>query len=153
MLNRSRLSSPSAVAGSHHVNFLEVVLDLLDPVRFEPVLAIERLRPASHIGSALLCTATPIAFALIAEATNSNHHRVLVGTVLLSISVLPLLAVHIIDVTTGSPRDPGADVGGALLMLLGLAASVITSLVFTFVLPLAGRANGDRMDNKRASAS
>lgn len=108
---------------------------------------------ASHIGSALLYTATPIAFALIAKATNCNWRRLKVGTVLLSISVLPLLAVHIIDLATGSPQDPGADIGGALLMLLGLAASIITSLVFTFVLPLAGRANADRMDNKQASAS
>lgn len=108
---------------------------------------------ATHIGSALLYMATPIAFALIATATNCNRHRLKAGTVLLSISVLPLLAVHIIDLASRSPQDPGADIGGALLMMLGLAASVITSLVFTFVLPLAGDANANRMDNKQARAS
>jgi hypothetical protein len=103
---------------------------------------------ASHIGSTLLYAVTPIAFALIAKATNCHQHRRKVGTVLLSISVLPLLAVNIIDLATSSPQDPGADIGGTLLELLGLTASVITSLVFTFVLPLAGRANAYRADSK-----
>ncbi|MFC3299384.1 hypothetical protein FJV46_13455 [Arthrobacter agilis] len=108
---------------------------------------------ASHIGSALLYVSAPIAFALIGKGTNCQQHRAKAGTVLLSISVLPHLAANIMDLATTTPQDVGADIGGALLMLLGLAASLITSLVFTFVLPLAGPADADRMDNSSRKSS
>ncbi|WDF32006.1 hypothetical protein PTW37_08885 [Arthrobacter agilis] len=113
----------------------------------------QALYTASHVGSALLYVSAPIAFALIGKGTNCKHHQVKAGTVLLSISVLPLLAANIMYLTTATPQDVGADIGGALLMLLGLAASLITSLVFTFVLPLAGPADADRMDNSSRMSS
>lgn len=102
---------------------------------------------ASRIGSALLYALTPVAFALIGRGTGCHRNPVKVGTVLLSISVLPLLAQNIVSLAT-APGDVGADIGGALLMLLGLTASAITSLVLTFALPLAGPAGADRMDSR-----
>lgn len=103
---------------------------------------------ASHLGAALLYMITPVTFALIGRGTNCHPYPVKAGTVLLSISVLPLLAVNIISMSTTTPDDVGADIGGALLELLGVTACLITSLVFTFALPRAGAVEADRMDHR-----
>lgn len=112
----------------------------------------ETFYTASHVGSALLYVGAPIAFALIGKRTNCHHQQVKTGTVLLSISILPLLAVNIMHLVTMTPQDVGADIGGALLELLGLAASLITSIAFTLVLPLTGPADAHHTD-KKATAS
>lgn len=91
----------------------------------------------SHTGSALLCGGVPVAFALLGRGTACPAGPLRVGTVLLAVAATPLLVANGMYLATVTPQAVGNDIGGVALMLLGVAALSVTSVVFTIVLAVA----------------
>ncbi len=99
--------------------------------------AQESLFVASHVGSIVLCVSTPVVFFLLGRKTGCRPTLLKLGTVLLTLAVIPmLLANGAYLFWFGSAEASLRDIGAIGVMLLGWIGLVGTSIAFAVVLPL-----------------
>lgn len=104
----------------------------------------------AHAGSAALCAAIPLAFVLIGRATRCRPDVLKLGARHLTTAGLPvLLSNGIYLFLFGSAEGSAGDFGGFFLMLFGLVALLLTSLLYTVRLPVAGPSAPGTLDGKR----
>lgn len=91
----------------------------------------------AHVGSAVLCAAVPVAFHAVGRATRCSRGLLKLGTILLALAAIPMLVANGIYLFSfRSVEGSYGDIGGAGLMLLGLAGLLITSLACSIGLPI-----------------